>query len=276
MHSEFSYTAEAPSVSGLLRRLFASELFHQTDGASMESLAHYQLPEVGRRNAVVFLTQWRDSSLNAISYEAAAAAIAVEQKIREPLSNLDLDTVKEVFTFWEAERCVVSSLKERLLSEIQTVDVDSIAEIASQRKAGHWLSGPGRDRQSAVRSPVPSMRSWRRLSCSPCEPSTSMRSPLINLPTYWQPTRKTCIASTNCIAASARTRSLREPRLGSPQDPRDRSRAGLRSRFLTTTGSRMEPTPRCGILERMVTRWPARSAKFLRRPSNAASGESGA
>ena len=145
MHSEFSYTAEAPSVSGLLRRLFASELFHQTDGASMESLAHYQLPEVGRRNAVVFLTQWRDSSLKAISYEAAAAAIAVEQKIREPLSNLDLDTVKEVFTFWEAERCVVSSLKERLLSEIQTVDVDSIAEIASQRKAGHWLSGPGRD-----------------------------------------------------------------------------------------------------------------------------------
>lgn len=145
MHSEFSYTAESPSVSGLLRRLFASELFHQTDGASMQSLAHYQLPKAGRRNAVVFLTQWRDSRLNAISYEAAAAAIAIEQKIREPLSDLDLDTVKEVYTFWEAELCIVSILKERLLSEIHTMDVDSIAEIASQRKAGHWLSGPSRD-----------------------------------------------------------------------------------------------------------------------------------
>ncbi len=143
MQSEFAYAADAPSVAGLLRRLFVSELFHQTDGAKMDSLSQHQLPAAGRRNAVVFLTQWRDSSAKAASYDAAAAAVAKEQKVSEPLATLDLETIKDVYTFWEAEKRVVSSLKERLLAETQSVDVEFVAALASERKAGHWLSGPG-------------------------------------------------------------------------------------------------------------------------------------
>ena len=145
MRSEFGYTSDAPSVAGLLRRIFISELFHQTDGAPMESLAHHQLPAAGRRNAVVFLTQWRDSSGKASSYDAAAGAVAAEQKVGEPLAKYNLETIKDVYTFWEAEKHVVSSLKERLLGETQSVDVESMAALASERKAGHWLSGPGSD-----------------------------------------------------------------------------------------------------------------------------------
>lgn len=145
MRSEFAYDAESPSVAGLLRRLFISELFQQTDGAEMDSITQHQLPNGGRRNAVVFLTQWRDSSAQAASYDAAAAAVAAEQKVSEPLASLDLNTVKDVYTFWEAEKRVASSLKERLLSETQTVDVEEITALATERKAGHWLSGPGSD-----------------------------------------------------------------------------------------------------------------------------------
>lgn len=143
IRSEFAYTADAPSVAGLLRRLFISELFRQTDGAGLESLAHHQLPAAGARNAVVFLTQWRDSSGKAASYDAAAAAVAAEQKVAHSLAALTLESIKNVYTFWEAERRVVSSLKERLLSEIQFVNVESFLAVASDRKAGHWLSGPG-------------------------------------------------------------------------------------------------------------------------------------
>jgi uncharacterized protein (TIGR02687 family) len=143
MRREFGYATDAPGVAGLLRRLFISELFHQTDGAPMESLAHHQLPAAGRRNAVVFLTHWRDSSGTACSYDAAAAAVAAEQKVVEPLATLDLETIKDVYTFWEAEKCVVSILKERLLAETQSVDVEAVTTLASERKAGHWLSGPG-------------------------------------------------------------------------------------------------------------------------------------
>jgi len=145
MCSEFAYTSDVPSVAGLLRRLFVSELFHQLGRARMESLAHHQLPVAGRRNAVVFLTQWRDSSGKASSYDAAAEAVAIEQKVGESLATLNLETVKAVYTFWEAEKLVISLLKERLLGESQSVDLESVAALVSERKAGHWLSGPGYD-----------------------------------------------------------------------------------------------------------------------------------
>ena len=145
MRSEFSYTTDTPTVAGLLRGLFISELFHQTGGARMDSLAHHQLPVAGRRNAVVFLPQWRDSSGKAGSYDVAASAVANEQKVRQHLATLDLETIKDVYTFWEAEKCVVSSLKERMLGETESVDAESVAALASERKAGHWLSGPGSD-----------------------------------------------------------------------------------------------------------------------------------
>ena len=145
MRSEFSYTADTPTVAGLLRGLFVSELFHQTGGARMDALAHHHLPDAGQRNAVVFLTQWRDSSGKAGSYDAAAGAVADEQKIKEVLATLDLEALKDVYTFWEVEMRVVSCLKERLLAETEAVDVEAVSALASDRKGGHWFSGPGSD-----------------------------------------------------------------------------------------------------------------------------------
>ena len=143
MRDEFGYTADTPSVAGLLRKLFISEFIYQADGAKLDSLVQHRLPAKGGRNAVVFLTQWRDSSGNAVSYDAAAAAVAKEQKISESMAEYTVESIQDVFTFWDAERRVIASLKDRLLSEIQSVNVASFAEVASARKAGHWLSGPG-------------------------------------------------------------------------------------------------------------------------------------
>ncbi len=145
MKDEFGYTSDKPSVAGLLRKLFISELIHQADDGNMDSLAQHQLPAQGGRNAVVFLTQWRDSSGNAASYDAAAAAVAAEQKVHESISDYNIKVIKDVYTFWDVERRIVSSLKERLLNEIQSVNVASFAAVARDRKAGHWLSGPGSD-----------------------------------------------------------------------------------------------------------------------------------
>ncbi|MBT3222011.1 MAG: BREX-1 system phosphatase PglZ type A, partial [Proteobacteria bacterium] len=145
MSREFGYDANPPTVAGLLRRLFVSELFHQLDGAQIDALAHLELPPAGRRNAVVSLTQWRDSSERASSYDAAAAGIAKEQNIGEHLLSLPLDSIKEVYTFWDAEKRVVSELRSRVLAERHTIDVESIVALAGERKAGHWLAGPGCD-----------------------------------------------------------------------------------------------------------------------------------
>ena len=144
MRQEFGYVADSPSVAGLLRRLFVSELFHQTDGAPMAALAHHQLPAASRGNAVVFLTGWRDSSGKASSYDAAASALAEEQNVAESLATLDLETIKDVYTFWEAEKRVIFSLKARLLNEKESLDGEFVATIARERQVGYWLA-PGRD-----------------------------------------------------------------------------------------------------------------------------------
>ena len=145
MNSEFTYTATAPSVAGLLRQLFISELLYQTGEEKTESLTHYQLPAAGSRNAVVFLTQWRDSSTTAASHDAVAAAVAEEQKVTGLLAGLGIDNLKEVYTFWEAEKRVASCLKDEVLSGRHSVNVDSLNALVSKRKSGHWLSGPGSD-----------------------------------------------------------------------------------------------------------------------------------
>jgi len=145
MHREFGYAADPPNLAGLLRRLLISEVFHQMGRTRIPSLAHFELSPDGRRNAVVYLTQWRDSSGMAHSYDAAAAAIAEEQKIGEKLDSLALSAIKDVYTFWEVERRVVSALKARVLEETQTVDVGTITALARDRQAGHWLAGPGSD-----------------------------------------------------------------------------------------------------------------------------------
>jgi len=150
MGAAFSYTVDRPSVSGLLRRIFISELFEQAAGEPMESLAQHRLPVAGRRNAMVFLTQWRDSSSKASSYDLVAEAIAKEQKVDEVLASFALETIKEVYTFWEAEQRVVSCMKQRLLDEIQTADVAFFTGLASDRKTGHWFTGNNAPVRQAV------------------------------------------------------------------------------------------------------------------------------
>jgi len=151
MRREFGYESESPKVAGLLRRLFVSELFHQMDGARIDALAQFELLAAGRRNAVVCLTQWRDSSGKADSYDAVAAALAAELKVSEHLSNLSLDTLRNVTTFWEAEPRVISGLKGQVLGE--SLDAEAVAALAAERQGGYWLSGTGRDlpERSAVR-----------------------------------------------------------------------------------------------------------------------------
>ena len=145
MQREFGYTADQPTLAALLRRLLVSELFHQMNGVRISALAHFELPPAGRRNAVVYLTQWRDSSGMANSYDAAAAAVADELKMPEHFDTLTLAALTDVYTFWEAEPRVVSLLKNRLLEEAQAVDVAAITALARDRQAGHWLGGPGSD-----------------------------------------------------------------------------------------------------------------------------------
>ena len=140
----FGYRSDKPSLSGLVRRMFISEFLHEAD-AEVDALAHLRLPEIGRQNATVCLTQWRDSSSQAASYDAAALAVEKEQKLSGHLASLEDDRLAATFTFLACEFRVVSRLKDRVLGEALTVDAAAIEEIAHRRQGGHWLSGSSRD-----------------------------------------------------------------------------------------------------------------------------------
>ena len=143
MQSEFGYEAEEPTVGALLRRLFVSELVHQLDGVRIEALSQFELSPTGRRNAVVCLSQWRDSNAQAASYEAAAAAVAHELAIRDHLSTLSIDALLGAFTFVDVEQRILGALRDQVLTDQDLVDVEEVAGVSATRRGGHWLSGPG-------------------------------------------------------------------------------------------------------------------------------------
>lgn len=145
MKADFGYVAPNPSIAGLLIRLFVSELLHQARSAKVDALQHFELPPKYRQNAVVFLTQWRDSSGKSTSYDATAASVAEELRISEHLGAMDADSLVDVYTFWEVEKKVVSHLRSRVQEEGLAIDVASVTKIATARQAGHWLHGPGSD-----------------------------------------------------------------------------------------------------------------------------------
>ena len=145
MKRDFGFHQDKPSVAALLRQLFVSELFNELNDARIDALAHFRLPRAGSRNAVVFLTQWRDSSAHARSYDACAGALAKELGIRGHLADLPFTSFEGLFTFWQSEQAIAWGLKEHVLSHEATLDAEAIKAVAAKRLTGHWLAGPGRD-----------------------------------------------------------------------------------------------------------------------------------
>lgn len=139
---EFGFQAEAPSFAGLMRALFLTDLLSSLpQGSSLASLEHLRLPSTRKsKNAGVFLTHWRDSSSAGASYDAAAAAIAKEQGIAAKVQGLDLEAVRGIYTFWDAEPATAKLAKDRVLAEREELDLDWLKGLVNQRMSHHWLA----------------------------------------------------------------------------------------------------------------------------------------
>ena len=181
-------------------------------------------------------------------------------------ATLDLEAIKDVYTFWDAEKRVVSSLKERLLSEIQSVNVESVAAVASDRKAGHWLSGPGSEapERRAIADAYDAIVAAAELFALQTEHrhALSFETPGDLLAAYQKDLYQfDRLYRRFCTQGQARARS----RLGSAQDPGRRGRAGLRPGLPAAAGDRVEPVAGRGLSRRMVARRAAGPAGLLRR-----------
>src|ERR1019366_6164247 len=76
VRATFGYADETPGLKKLLILLFVTDYAHHLKANLPRALEHLVLLPAGRRNAVVCLAQWRDSSSKGSSYDKLSAEVA--------------------------------------------------------------------------------------------------------------------------------------------------------------------------------------------------------
>ena len=136
----FGYSEEIPSLRNLLIRMFVTDFAHHLKGEVPIAYQNLVLPTSGRRNVIVCLAQWRDSASRGSSYDKIAADIARRIKLEEHLHSRGLDALIDVMTFFDVEKAIIRSLRDRVTSTAETMNADEVRAIASRRQGGHWAS----------------------------------------------------------------------------------------------------------------------------------------
>lgn len=140
VRATFGYTDEAPSLKRLLIRLFVTDYAHHLNANLPRALEHLVLLPAGRRNAVVCLAQWRDSSSKASSYDKLSAEVAALINLEDQLTDLGIDDLIDIMTFLAVEKSIASGLRERVQSTAEVINSEDVRTIATRRQAGHWAS----------------------------------------------------------------------------------------------------------------------------------------
>ena len=136
----FGYSEEIPSLRNLLIRMFVTDFAHHLKGEVPIAYQNLVLPTSGRRNVIVCLAQWRDSASRGSSYDRIAADIARRIKLEDHLHSRELDALIDVMTFFDVEKAIVRSLRDRVTSTAETINAEEVRAIASRRQGGHWAS----------------------------------------------------------------------------------------------------------------------------------------
>jgi len=136
----FGYEEENPSLENFLIRLLVTDFAYYLKGEIPTSLSHLVLPMAGRSNAVVCLGQWRDSSSKGSSYDKLSELVAGILKIEDLVYGLKIETLLDVMTFQAVERTIARGLRDRVQSEMETIDAEEVRSISTIRQAGHWAS----------------------------------------------------------------------------------------------------------------------------------------
>ena len=138
--SLFVYTDDNPCLRNLLIRLLVTDFAYRFKGQLPQPLTHLVLPRAGTSNAVVCLAQWRDSASKGSSYDRLSAAVASVLHMDDHLCLAEIEHLMKVRTFLNVEQAIITGLRDRVLSDADTINGQEIKDLASQRQAGHWAS----------------------------------------------------------------------------------------------------------------------------------------
>ncbi|MDB6134349.1 MAG: hypothetical protein JWM59_2592 [Verrucomicrobiales bacterium] len=150
----FGYTEDTPSLGNLLIRLLATDFAESLRGSGPVPAALHSLllPASGRPNAVIFLSQWRDSNRTGEAYDHLAGKVARLLRVEDGISTLGSDALEGVMTFVEVEKGMMRMMRNRLTEAPDTVKAADIQTAVRRRTDGHWASVSLPDTRETPRS----------------------------------------------------------------------------------------------------------------------------
>ena len=134
----FGFRQETPSLRNLLIHLLVTDLAHGLREALPSAYEHLVLPPSGRHNAVICLTQWRDSASKGGSYDLISEWVGQELQVEEPLMNVSMERLMECDTFSVIEKLLLRLVRDRVLETSETPNPAEIRALAGKRQDGHW------------------------------------------------------------------------------------------------------------------------------------------
>jgi uncharacterized protein (TIGR02687 family) len=150
MKSLFGYSEESPSLKNLLIRMLVTEFVQQLN-ETPSAVAHFVLPKSGWGNTVVCLGQWRDSNSKGGSYDQLAVQLGSILGVSDLIHGKDVESLREVTTFLEAEKAIISGLRDRVIATADAIKPDDIRLVATKRQHGHWVSSTATDSEHVKR-----------------------------------------------------------------------------------------------------------------------------
>lgn len=140
VRSTFGYAEDNPTLKNLLIRLLVTDFCGSLRAEAPSSMTALLLPEGGRPNAAVCLSQWQDSSRTGAAYDYLSVKVATMLHLSDHLGSYGLDALEGVKTFMDVEKRVMSLLKDRVIEEQDTLKASEIQQVALRRLDGHWAS----------------------------------------------------------------------------------------------------------------------------------------
>lgn len=140
LQSDFRYEDPAPSLRGLLLRLFATDFSRHLAGKPPAAFAHLTLANGGGANAVVFMDGWRDSSAHQKAYDALSIPVAAELKVGNELTAYGLAELETANSFLEVEKRIASLITRQVLEASETVDAARVSDLSLSRQTAYWAN----------------------------------------------------------------------------------------------------------------------------------------
>ncbi|MEO5331191.1 MAG: BREX-1 system phosphatase PglZ type A [Magnetococcus sp. YQC-5] len=140
VEARLGYREECPSLRNLLIRLLVADFARNLRGKIPESLRPLLLPEKGMANAVVCLSQWRDSASRSLRFESLSMAVAETIRLDECLDGLAIEDLADVKTFLGVELFLAQHLRDRVMETANAIHLEEIRTTITRRLDGYWAT----------------------------------------------------------------------------------------------------------------------------------------